>query len=486
MAELNHIAVDLGAESGRVMLGRFDGRELRLEEHRRFANNPVTLGGRRRWNMTGLWGEIAAGVEICRNAAHGTLAGVSADSWGVDYALVGSGSPMLAPPVQYRDPRTDATFARALEQLGREEIFGHTGIQFQPFNTLYQLMAEPPELLAAADTFLPIADFVNWLLAGELNAGVAPRCEVSMASTTQAFDVQKRAWATELIEKLDLPATLFPEVVDSGTKLGTSPDGLDVWATCSHDTGAAVAAVPAEAGENWAFLSSGTWSLLGVELPGPVVTDRCRELNFTNELGYAGTTRLLKNISGLYILQQSRLAWEAAGRRWGYHELAPMAGDAPPWATLVRPEHADFSKPGDMPGRIHDYCRRTGQPAPEGVGGVVRCIYESLALLYRKTLGELAELAGRQIEVLHVVGGGTQARLLNQLAADATGLRVVTGPVEATAMGNVLIQLAATGAVGRGDLRQIVRASTRLETYEPQGRAAADDAYARFVELPVE
>ncbi|MEM6561768.1 MAG: FGGY-family carbohydrate kinase, partial [Planctomycetota bacterium] len=314
-----------------------------------------------------------------------------------------------------------------------------------------------------------------------------PRCEVSLASTTQAFDVSKRDWAHGLIERAGLPKHVFPDVVDSGTVLGQY-DAAKVIATCSHDTGCAVAATPGQPRDDgyWAFLSSGTWSLLGVEIDGPVVDDRCRELNFTNEQGYRGSTRLLKNISGLYLLQQCRAAWAEAGKAYGYHELAPMADDAPPLVSLIRPECGEFAKPGRMPEKIADYCRRTGQPVPETVGAHVRCIYESLALLYRKTVGELTELTGKSIKTLNIVGGGTQAMLLNQLAADACGIPAVIGPIEATAFGNVLIQAATLGDITPDDIRPIVRRSTSLETCEPKNAETMAAAYDRFVALPTE
>ena len=483
--QTNYIAADLGAGSGRVMLGRLRGGELRLEEHARFDNEPVTIGGRLRWDVPELWRNVTRGIDRCLAAAAGdkeTVGGISTDTWGVDYVLQGLGEPMLALPTIYRDPRTDAVYDKVVAELGAGAIFEQTGIQFMPINTLYQLRSEHPDLLAAAERMVPLGDWFNHQLAG---AGGPAKSELSLASTTQLFDARKREWAWDLIEAAGLRRELFPEVVDSGTILGEHAGGAKVVATCTHDTGCAVAAVPAsgESGE-WAYLSSGTWSLLGVEADAPVVTDRCRELNFTNELGHGGKTRLLKNIGGLFILQQCRADWQKDRRDLGYHKLARMADEAAPLAALIRPDHPDFGQPGDMPHAIAEYCRRTGQKTPEPIGGYVRCIYESLALLYRKTLRELEELTGKTFETLHVVGGGGQARLLNQLTADATGLPVVVGPIEATAMGNLLIQAATLGDIDAADIRPIVRRSHRGETYTPQNTDAMDAAYERFLKLP--
>ncbi|MEM8875714.1 MAG: rhamnulokinase family protein [Planctomycetota bacterium] len=484
MSKHHYIAVDLGAESGRVMLGTLENGKLTLDEQHRFANEPVELAGHRRWNILQLWKDIITGIGKATYAADGptNVRSISCDSWAVDYVLVGKSSPMLSPPVQYRDSRTDATFKRALRDIGTKTIFDASGIQFLPFNTLYQLMSEPTELIESAETFVLIADWVNWQLAGG-----APKVELSNASTTQIWDVRKRAWSNEVVEQAGLPKHVFPEVVEPGSVLGKH-DGIKIIASCSHDTGCAVAAAPGD-GANWAYLSSGTWSLIGVELDKPVVTDQCRELNFTNEQGYRGTTRLLKNISGLYILQQCRGAWtesDPSDQTYEYAELAQLGTAAKPLVSLIRPEHPDFAKPGRMPEKIADYCRRTDQPVPDSVGAYVRCIYESLALLYRKALGDLRELAGREIETLHIVGGGTQATLLNQLAADACGIPVVTGPVEATALGNMLIQAATLGDIDPDDIRPIVRTSIKLQTYEPNNTDAMNAAYEQFAKLPTE
>ena len=490
MAETRYIAIDLGAESGRVMLGTLvkNGRgappELRLEEWHRFQNVPVEMAGAIRWNIPQLWAEIRSGLAKAANAAGGQVHGISADSWGVDYVLLGKGSPMLAPPPIYRDPRTQRSFDNAMKEVGAEFIFANTGIQIMSINTLFQLLAEPKELLEAADAFLNIGDYFNHLLAG---CPAIATAEISLASTSQVLDVAAGRWSDALIQRVGLPREIFPNVTRSGTQLGKTAllAGAQVIASCSHDTACAVAAVPAEDGQDWGYISSGTWSLAGVELAKPIVTDRCRELGFTNELGHAGTTRLLKNISGLYMLQQCRAAWGAGEKAPSYAHLASMGERAAPLRSLIRPEYPAFSSPGDMCGKIGEYCRKTGQPAPTEVGQFVRCIYESLALLYRKTVLELTELTGRPLRRLHIVGGGSRATLLNQLTADACGIPVYAGPVEATSMGNVLIQAATLGHIAAADIRRITREASSLQTFEPQEGGRMQEAFGRFLELPV-
>ena len=484
MADSNYISIDLGAESGRVMLATLAGGKLTLREIHRFANTPVAMAGGLRWNIQQLWAEILYGVAEAVTAATGQIDSISTDSWGVDYVLLGKGSPMLAPPFIYRDARHEPHFQQITRSVGREFIFANTGIQFMSINTLYQLLAEPVALLDIADRFLPIADYFNWLLAGRPPVA---SCEISLASTTQILNVQQRHWSKELIDRVGLPMRVFPEVVESGTDLGRCElvPGARVIAGCSHDTACAVAAVPADSSAQWAYISSGTWSLAGVELASPVVTTQAREFGFTNELGAGGTTRLLKNISGLYILQQCRKAWAADGHDLSYAELAAMAEHAPPLRSLIRPDSSLFATPGDMPARVATYCRQSSQQVPQNAGQFVRCIYESLALLYRQTLLELQQLTGQTITRLHIVGGGCRATLLNQLSADACQLPVVAGPVEATSMGNALVQAAALGHIQAGDIRTIVRDSVSPETYRPRRSEEIEASLPRYQKLPV-
>jgi rhamnulokinase len=487
----HYIACDLGAESGRVILGTLEGGRLALEEIHRFPTGAARIRGSLRWDLLRIFEELKAGLRKVA-AKNLPVAGVSVDSWGVDYVLFNARQPMLALPHHYRDARTDRTFPEAIKKAGRERIFAETGIQFMALNTLYQLIAEVeenPDLVGIADQFLNIADYLNYLFSG------TARAERSLASTTQIFNPRTGQWSAGLMHEFNIPAKIFPQIVSSGTKLGpllpelreeTGLPAVEVIASCSHDTGSAVAAVPAE-GDDWAYLSCGTWSLIGVELPSPLINDSTREANFTNEAGFGGTTRFLKNIVGLWILQESRREWSRRGQTLAYAELDRHAAEAEPLRSLINPNAARFAKPEDMPGKIAAYCLETGQPAPETPGQFARCILESLALLYRHSLDELERLTGRRIARLHIVGGGSQSALLNQFAANATGRVVHAGPVEATAIGNVLIQAVALGDLASIDaLRKVVRDSFPIQTHEPQGRAEWQNAIEHFAKLSLD
>ena len=485
----HYIACDLGAESGRVMLGSLESGKLALEEIHRFPNITVKLGPSIRWDILRTFDELKKG--LAKVAGRGiTASSLSVDSWGVDYVWSGLGQEMLSPAYIYRDPRTDATFDKALAKVGRAKIFAETGIQFMSLNTLYQLMADmetSPDLARQADGFLCIADYLNFLFSGVRAE------EESLASTTQIYNPAKHAWSEELISAFGFPRSAFPEIVPSGTVLGplleavadeTGLRGVNVVATCSHDTGAAVAAVPADAGDEWAYLSSGTWSLIGVELNAPLINDATREANFTNEGGYGGTTRFLKNIVGLWILQECRRDWEGAGLKWDYAELNRLAAEAQPLRTLIDPDDARFLKPGDMPAKIQAFARETGQPIPEHPGEFTRAILESLALLYHGTRFRIEQLTGRQIKNLHIVGGGSQSELLNQFAANATGRQILAGPVEATAIGNILVQAIADEKIeSLAQLRETVRNSFPIQEFQPSGEPEWDQAFARFEKL---
>lgn len=494
-AHTHYLAIDLGAESGRVMLGTLWEGRLTLEEIHRFSNGAVVIKGSRRWDLLHLYAEIVEGLRKA-GARDLPIRSLSSDSWGVDYALMKGSEPFLTTPYQYRDERTDGSYER-LGDVTREEIYAATGIQFMTINTLCQLhtdLLQRPEILKFADRFLLIGDTVNHLLGGD------PVAEASLASTTQLFDPAKMDWARPLLARLGLPESIFPKVVPSGTVIGTlTPElqsetrlgAVSVVATCSHDTGAAVAAVPATDEPGWAYLSSGTWSLLGVESPTPVLTEEARNLNFTNEVGYGGTVRLLKNIAGLWILQECMRFWRESGHDHTYTDLVNLALEATPLVSLINPGDGRFLRSGGttasggMPARIAEYCRETSQPVPESVGAIARCILESLSLLYRQSLGELEQLTGRKINRLHIVGGGTRNDLLNQCAASATGRKVITGPVEATAAGNILIQAIAGGAVASlTEARAIVARSFPQNSYEPQELSVWEAAYERFRKLP--
>jgi rhamnulokinase len=484
-----YIACDLGAESGRVMLGRLEGGRLQLEEMHRFPSAAVRVMGSLRWDVLRIFEELKSGLrEVAKRGV--PVASLSVDSWGVDYVLLNNVHPMLSLPFHYRDTRTEDTYEKVRKSIGSELIFAETGIQFMPINTIYHLASDlerSRDLLEVAECFLTIGDYFNYLFCG------VPRVDESNASTTQLYNPQIRDWSRVLIERCGIPSKIFPQIVPPGTLLGpllaevaaeTGLREVQVVATCSHDTGAAVAAVPAENKDDWAYLSSGTWSLLGMELPAPLISEKIREHNFTNEAGYGRTTRFLKNIVGLWILQESRREWARQGLELDYAALTREAQGAEAFRSLINTRAARFMKPGEMPQKIVAYCLETGQPAPQTPGQFARCILESLALLYRVTLEEMERLTGRTVTRLHIVGGGSQNALLNQFAANATGRRVVAGPAEATAAGNVLIQAIALGQVDSlPALRKIVRDSFALQTFKPLEPQGWQGAYQRFLNL---
>jgi rhamnulokinase len=493
-----YIACDLGAESGRVMLGIVEAGKITLEEIHRFPNNPVAISGTLRWNVLSIFQELKTGLTL--TAAHikkGDLPpaeSVSVDSWGVDYVMQRGSEPLMGLPYHYRDTRTETTFASAQNAVAAETIFSETGIQFIAFNTLYQLLAQKrqdPQLLADADRILLIADYFNFLFSGVANA------EVSLASTTQLFNPRTKSWSSKLLKGFDIPEELLPPVCNSGTILGallpeiateTGFKNLKVIATCSHDTGAAVAAVPAEpdcdAGRNWAYLSSGTWSLLGIELQEPLISEKARAANFTNEVGYGGTVRFHKNIVGLWIVQECRREWYAAGYSWSYEELTQHAGVAEPLKSLILPDDPRFAQPGQMQYKIKTFCRETGQDVPNTPAQVVRCVLESLAMSYRQNLEIVQNLTGIRVDVLHIVGGGSKNALLNQFSANATKTTVLAGPVEATAIGNLLLQSVALKHLpSLSSLRETVRNSFFIERFEPGDSVAWESAYERYLKL---
>ena len=485
MSGHHYIACDLGAESGRVMLGTLTDGKLALEEIHRFANVPVCVNGALRWDVLRLFDELKTG--LARIVARGIKPeGLSCDSWGVDYVWLKDDEPFLAPPFHYRDSaRNEGAFERAFAVVLADTIFAETGIQFMTINTLYQLhddLLRRPWIFKCADRFLPIGDYFNFLFSG------VAKSEESLASTTQLYNPRRHRWSKKLIRSFKFAKKTFPEVVPSGTVLGpTLPDfnlpGTQVIASCSHDTGAAVAAVPAQ-GKDWAYLSSGTWSLLGIELKKPIINDKSRQYNFTNEVGFTGRIRFLKNIVGLWIQQECRRAWLKEGREFSYEQLGSFAAQAAPLQALINPNAEPFAKPDNMPQKITDSCRASGQTPPATPGEFIRCTLESLAMLYRKTLDQLEDVTGKPIETLHIVGGGSQNRLLNQFSANATGRTVIAGPAEATATGNVLIQALALGHLKDLDeLRSVVRVSFEVITFKPQDAEVWKKAYERFKKL---
>ena len=487
--QLEFLALDLGAESGRAVLGQFDGERLRLSEVHRFPNGPVRLPDGLHWDVLRLWTEIKRGLALAVQKHGADLAGVGLDTWGVDFGLLDRDGALVSNPYHYRDSRTDGMLDEAFRRVPREEIFEQTGIQFMPLNSLYQLLAMVvgrSPALDIAETFLTMPDLFNYWLTGR------KVCEFSIATTTQCYDPRQGDWARPLLEKMGIPTYIFPEIVPPGTILGqllpavaeeVGVNNLPVIAPACHDTGCAVAAVPAE-GADFVYISSGTWSLMGAELPEPVINEQSLAFDFTNEGGVGGTFRFLKNIAGLWLVQECRRTWARQGEEFSYDELTQMAAQATPLQSVVDPDHSDFLKPGDMPARIRTFCQMTDQPVPQSKGAVVRCALESLALKYRWVLERLEKILGRRLEPIHIVGGGTQNRLLNQFAADATGRRVVTGPIEATAAGNVIVQMMALGHIGSlEEGRRIVRNSFDVVSYEPTAGAEWDEAYGRFLTM---
>ena len=485
-----YLAFDLGAESGRVVLGRIAAGGLELEEIHRFPNDPQRILGRFHWDTPRLFAEIKNGLSRAfrERGARPVSAGV--DTWGVDFALLDRDDELLGLPYHYRDHRTDGVMERAFETVPRDEIYRVTGIQFMQINSLYQLMAlrlANSPLLDAARSLLFTPDLLHfWLTGRKAN-------ELSIASTSQFYDPHKRAFATDLLERLGIPTHFLQELVPPGTCLGpldastareTGADGLQIITPASHDTGCAVAAVPADSAGGWAYISCGTWSLVGIESPEPVISERSLEFNLTNEGGVENTTRLLRNVMGLWLLQQCRRSWERVDRAYGYEELAVMAMSAPPFTALVDPDDPTFLNPPDMPEAIAAFCRRTRQRTPEGVAGIVRCIVESLALKYRWVIDKLEAVTANRIETIHMIGGGCQNRQLAQATADAAGRRVLAGPVEATAIGSIVIQAMALGDLASlGDARALIRSSFPLTEYQPTDSGVWDAPYQRFLAL---
>lgn len=467
----NYLAVDLGAESGRVILGGLAEGRLTLEEIRRFPNQPVQLPCGLYWDAFRLFHEIQEGLTIAGRERQLKAAGIGVDTWGVDYGLLGADGGLIDSPRHYRDPRTNGVPERLFEKVSRWDVFSQTGIQIMSFNSLYQLysmrLADSPALAHAARLlFMP--DLLNYWLTG------TARNEVTIASTSQFYDPRSRAYATGMLEQLGIPAGMLAELIEPGREIApllpriadsTGLGSVPVYAVGAHDTASAVAAVPAR-GDDWCYISSGTWSLMGVETPQPVIDDRSYHLNFTNEAGVAGRTRLLKNIAGMWLLQECRRAWASEGERFGYEELVRMAEEAGPARTIIDPD--DFLQPGNMPERIATWCRDHSLDAPRTKGELCRTILESLAHRYREVLEGLQSLIGREIRVIHIVGGGSRNQLLNRLVASVTGRTVIAGPVEATAAGNLLVQAIGAGEVGNlEEAREIVRRSFEITTYQP-------------------
>lgn len=482
------LAFDLGAESGRAVLGRLDGHRISVHEVRRFPNTPLALSGHIHWNVYALFDEIKTAMREGAAAMGARPESVGVDTWGVDFGLLARDGNLLGLPFCYRDHRNIGAMEDYFKLVPRSALYEATGIQFMPFNTLFQIYAmvrERSPLLDAAAHLLFMPDLFNYMLTGQKTA------EFTVATTSQIMDPRTKAWIPGLFQAMGLSKKILQNIIEPGTVLGPLTEevaretgffGVPVVATAGHDTAAAVAAVPAE-GRNWAYISSGTWSLVGVEENAPVISAKSLKSNFTNEGGVGGTIRFLKNVAGLWLVQGCRKAWAKDGLL-SYEELVRAAANAPGFAAFIDPDSPDFLNPPDMPKALTDYCLRTGQKAPESRATMVRSLFESLALKYRTVIDQLRLVLGHPIEKIHVIGGGSRNEILCQFTADATGLPVVAGPAEATAVGNILVQAMAMGRVSSpAEMRAIIRESFELRTYEPEDTAAWDAAYVRFREI---
>lgn len=489
MTKTQYLAFDLGAESGRAILGQLDEGKLQIRELSRFPNGMLNVLGNLHWNLFRLFEEMKKGLQLGIAETDSRLVGLSIDTWGVDFGLLGKDGSVLGLPFAYRDSRTDGIMDVFFTKFPRESLYQLTGIQMLPFNSIFQLFSmvhhRSPILDAASDVlFMP--DLFNYLFTGKKQS------EFTIATTSQLVNPSSRDWDHSLISALDLPISRFQKIVPSGTVIGGLREDianetgikkpLSVISCASHDTGSAVAAVPAE-GEDWAYISSGTWSLMGIEIKSPNISDKAMTYNFTNEGGVKGTIRFLKNIMGLWLIQQCKKSWDPE-HTYSYGELAQVALEAPRFKVAVDPDFSGFLNPPDMPEAIRQYCRDSGQQAPDSHGEIVGCALESLAFKYRLVLDQLREIFDHPINKIHVIGGGSENEVLCQFTANATGLQVKAGPSEATAIGNILVQAMALNQVSSlSVIRQVVRNSFPTRSYEPQDIPQWERGYKRFLEI---
>ncbi len=484
--EKKYIAVDLGAESGRVMLGSISADQLILEEIHRFSNGPTEEDSSLRWDFDKLLSEIKTGISEAAKAAAGDVAGIGVDSWGVDFGLLDAEGKLIENPYHYRDSRTNGMMEKAFELISKREIYENTGLQFMQLNSVYQLLAmrlSNSAALAKAKHLIFIADLVSYFLCGKKFA------EYSLASTSQFMDMKTGRWSNKVLDKLSLPSEIMPEIVRPGTVVGKLTDEVQKELGCgpvpviaigSHDTASAVAAVPADATTKWAYLSSGTWSLIGVEIPKAIINGKTFEYEFTNEGGVENTIRLLKNIMGLWPIQECRRQWQREGTDLSYPEITAMAQKAKPFVSFIDVDDSSFLAPGDMPRRINEYLSKTGQKPTDDKGQIIRIVLESLALKYRAMAEAVEDVIGYKLELLHIVGGGIQNELLCQFTADSLGRKVIAGPIEATASGNILMQAKAVGQIKTlAEARKILSNSFELKTYEPKDSSLWAEQYKR-------
>ncbi len=488
MSGHSYLAFDLGASSGRGVLGILDNGKISLKEINRFYNGMTTLLGNYHWDFLRLFDEIKRGITECA-VMEQKPESIGLDTWGVDYALFDEQGSMLGVPYAYRDHRTDTAMEELFRIIPKERIYKLTGIQFMQFNTLFQLYAARRDklpVLDLANDLLFVPDIINYFLTG------VKKSEFTFATTSQLFNPVKGAWEKELFEAIGVSADIMQEIVDPGTVVGkltadvareTQMTQINVIAPATHDTGAAIASIPAT-DENFAYISSGTWSLMGIESRKPLISDQTLAFNFTNEGGVEKTYRVLKNIMGLWLIQECKRCWDNQKQEYSFPEIAKMAGKAEPFRSLVDPDDAAFLNPLDMPAALADFCRSTGQPVPQTPSEFSRCVFESLALKYRIVIDSLKVISDKKIENIHIIGGGSQNELLCQFTANATGLPVVAGPAEGTAIGNIMVQAMGLGHVrSLSEIRQIIRNSFEFKSYQPQNFDAWDKAYDRFRKL---
>lgn len=478
------LAFDLGASSGRAILGTLEDGKIVMEEVHRFPNDPVTVNGTMYWDTLRQFYEIRQGIVKAKN--RGPFESIGIDTWGVDFGLLDGHGELLENQIHYRDGRTEGMIERVFAKIPRERLYEITGNEFMYFNTIFQMEAlkeKRPWMLERAERFLFTPDLFNYFLTGE------QKCEYTMATTSSMFDIRKKTWSREVADALELPMSFFPEITESGTVVGAlsrevcqelDVPAKQVIAVASHDTQSASVAVPTQEDE-FIFISCGTWSLYGTELPGPVITPKSLELNVTNEGGYGGKINFLKNITGLWMVQECRRQWIREGRGYSFGELEEMAAESAPFQNYIDVNAPEFIPVGDMPTRIRKYCRETGQPIPGTPGEIVRCIDQSLALQYRRVLEQIQSCLGKRYPRIHMIGGGIQSRMLCQMTASATGCEVLAGPIEATALGNLAVQFMALGAISDvKEARAIVARSEPVTDYHPEDTAAWDAAYEDF------
>lgn len=481
------LSFDFGASSGRAMLAEYSDGKINMQEIHRFSNDTVIVNGTMYWDILRLFFEIKTGITKAVNS--GGFDAIGIDTWGVDFGLIDKRGKLIGNPVHYRDTRTEGMLEETFKTVSQDEIYSRTGIQCMRINTLYQLMYlknHEPEQLKNAEKMLMIPDLFAYMLTGEIKE------EATIASTSNLFDPYKKDWDRELIKKLGLPEHIFADVIKPGEVYGMLSDEIceelgckkvPVVAACGHDTASAVVATPSET-DDFVYISCGTWSLFGIESKDPILTSQAAELNFTNEGGYDGTIRFLKNIMGLWLIQESRRQWKREGDDVGFDQLEKEALGAEPFKCFIDVDDPAFETAGNLPKRVVEFCRRTGQYVPQNRGEIMRCIYQSLAMKYKHTFNKLAEMSSKEYHRINILGGGIKDKLLCQMASDACNVQVLAGPSEATVMGNIAVVLAALGELnGLSEIRRAVSNSTELKKYTPKDNAAWEKAYADFVKI---